>query len=218
MPEEKAARDIIEKSGLPLAAPSANVSGSPSPTTAEHVISDLDGKIDAVVIGNGCKIGVESTVLSIFDGKASILRPGAVTAEEIEQLLGKVDVDKAVLEEPKSSEKVSSPGMKYKHYAPKTETFLVEGSIQAFVNFVNKKDNALAICFEEESHLISSEKIVYGEMSDKKTLAHNLFSALREADNFKKESIYIHAPDKAGVGLAVYNRLIRAAAFRVIKL
>ena len=218
MPSEKAARDIIDKSGLPLAAPSANLSGSPSPTTASHVIADLDGKINAVVMGNECNVGVESTVLALFGDKPRLLRPGAVTVEQLEEVLGEVVVDKAVLSEPEANENVASPGMKYKHYAPKTETFLVEGKSQAFAEFVNKEKDAIALCFEEESGLIFIEKIVYGTESDERTLAHNVFSSLRQVDNMGVKKVYIHAPSKTGVGLAVYNRLIRASGFKVIKL
>ena len=218
MPSEKAARDIIDKSGLPLAAPSANISGSPSPTTADHVIADLDGKIDAVVIGNECNVGVESTVLALFGDKPRLLRPGAVTVEQLEEILGEVVVDKAVLAEPSKNEDVASPGMKYKHYAPKTETFLVEGEMQAFAGYVNKEQNALALCFEEEKELISIKKIVYGKMDDEATLAHNVFGVLRRVDQMDVERVYIHAPSKNGVGLAVYNRLIRASGFKVIEL
>lgn len=218
MPSEKAARDIIDKSGLPLAAPSANISGSPSPTSASHVITDLDGKINAVVMGNDCNVGVESTVLALFGDKPRLLRPGAVTVEQLEEVLGEIIVDKAVLSEPEANENVASPGMKYKHYAPKTETFLVEGEGKAFAEFVNRQESTVALCFEEEKELITAVKIVYGKESDEKTLAHNVFAVLRQVDGMGAKQVYIHAPQKTGVGLAVYNRLIRASGFKVIKL
>lgn len=218
MPSDKIALDIIERSGIPLAAPSANVSGSPSPTTASHVINDLDGKIDAVVLGNDCKVGVESTVIAFYDSGAKILRPGAVTLEQLREIIPEIEVDKAVLCKPDDNEKVSSPGMKYKHYAPKTDAFLVEADTNTFVEFVNKKENAAAVCFDEELSQINIKKKCYGKGNDETTLAKNLFGILREVDNLNVKEVYIHAPSKQGVGLAVYNRLIRAVAFRVIKL
>lgn len=218
MPSEQSIRDIIECSGLPLAAPSANTSGMPSPTTYTHVLNDLDGKIDAVVCGNNCLVGVESTVVSLFGEKPRLLRPGAITLEQLKEVLPDIEVDKAVLAEPEKSEKVSSPGMKYKHYSPNTEAFLVEGSSKDFAEFVNGKENSLALCFSEDEEFISTKYMVYGTKSDESTLAKNVFSALRDVDNENVNSVYIHAPSKSGVGLAVYNRLIRAAAYKVIKL
>ena len=216
MPSEKAALDIIKKSGLPLAAPSANTSGRPSPTTALHVEHDLDGKIDAIVYGNTSAVGVESTVVSFCTYPPRLLRPGFITAEEIREIIPDFVVDKAVLSEPESGEKVHSPGMKYKHYSPKTEAFLVEGD--GFSDFVNNKENAVAICFEAESDSIKIPKIVYGEKEKPDTLAHTVFDTLRHIDDLGVNEAYIHAPLKSGVGLAVYNRLIRACGFKVIKL
>jgi len=216
MPSEKAALDIIEKSGLPLAAPSANISGKPSPTTAQHVEADLDGKIDAIVYGNDCQVGVESTVVSFCTEKPRLLRPGYITAEELKKIIPDLEIDKAVLTEPESGEKVHSPGMKYKHYSPKTEAYLVDGI--GFADFVNKKTNAAAICFKEESSDIKLPFIAYGDSFDETSLAHDVFSALREIDKLGVKEVYIHSPSKKGVGLAVYNRLIRAAGFKVISL
>lgn len=218
MPSDKTAHDIIAASGLPLAAPSANTSGAPSPTTAAHVIADLDGKIDAVVMGADCTVGVESTVLSLCTEHPRLLRPGAVTAEQLRELFDDLVVDKAILAQPEKGARVSSPGMKYKHYAPKTEAYLVSGESGAFADFVNSKQNAAALCFSEDADGLSCKKIIYGTAADEATLARNVFSALRRADELGAEVLYIHAPSKQGVGLAVYNRLIRAAAFRVIEL
>ena len=218
MPLEKSVRDIIECSGLPLAAPSANISGCPSPTTYSHVLNDLDGKIDAVVLGNECKIGVESTVVSLCTDKPRLLRPGAVTLEQLKTVLPDIEIDKAILSEPEEGKKVASPGMKYKHYAPKTETFLVSGSPKAFAEFVNKQENPVALCFEEDLPYLTVKCLSYGSAKDDFSLAKNVFSALRKVDKQNATKVYIHAPEKTGVGLAVYNRLIRAAAFKVINL
>ncbi len=216
MPSNQIALDVIKKSGLPLAAPSANVSGRPSPTTAAHVVGDLDGKIDAVIMGDDCDFGVESTVITLVGETPILLRPGAVTYEQLLKFLPTLEIADAVLNELKSGDKAESPGMKYKHYAPKTEAFLVEGD--TFTDFVNKQENAVAVCFEEEANDIKIPKLIYGKKDDKLSLAHSIFAVLREVDKFGAERVFIHAPEKEGVGLAVYNRLIRAAAFKVIKL
>lgn len=218
MPSHKVALDIIKKSKLPLAAPSANISGSPSPTNAEHVYSDLNGKIDAIIYSGECDVGVESTVVSFTLTPPRLLRPGAVTVEQLSEIVPDIVVDSAVLSEPQKDQRVESPGMKYKHYAPKTEAFLVEATGDAFVEFVNAQKNASAICFAEEAEQIIIPNIVYGSAEAEETLAHEVFAALRKADDMNSEKVYIHAPTKQGVGLAVYNRLLRAAGFKVIKL
>lgn len=216
MPKNKTARKLIIKSGLPLAAPSANTSGSPSPTTSNHVINDLDGKIDAVLMGEDCDVGVESTVITLAGEHPVLLRPGGVTLEQLQEILPDITVSDAVLNQLKKDENAESPGMKYKHYAPKTETFLVEGD--NFADYVNQKENAVAVCFAEEENAINTKKIVYGSFKNPESLAKNLFDVLRSVDNMDVKTVYIHAPTKDGIGLAVYNRLIRAAAFKVIKL
>ena len=217
-PSDKTICDIILKSGLPLAAPSANTSGRPSPTTASHVIEDLDGKIDAVVCGNDSSVGVESTVVSLVGEKPRLLRPGAVTPEQLSKILPDLIIDDAVLKQLKEGEKVASPGMKYKHYAPKTNAILVEGCSNSFVRYVNQKTDCAAICFEEEYYSISVKKISYGSKRNESTLAKNVFAALRDIDTLGVKEVYIHAPSKDGVGLAVYNRLIRACGFNVVTL
>ena len=216
MPSNPVALDVIKVSGLPLAAPSANLSGKPSPTTANHVLNDLEGKIDAVLMGEDCDFGVESTVITLVGQTPMLLRPGAVTYEQLLKVLPNLEIADAVLNELKAGDKAESPGMKYKHYAPKTTAFLVEGD--GFTDFVNTKQNAVAVCFEEEASDIKIPKLIYGSKNDTLTLAHSCFSVLREVDKFGAENVFIHAPEKHGVGLAVYNRLIRAAAFKVIKL
>ncbi len=217
MPSDKIARKIIEISGLPLAAPSANASGSPSPTSPYHVLDDLDGKIDAVIMGENCQVGVESTVISVTNEGARLLRPGAVTLEMLKEIFPDIAVDKAILSEPKSDEKVASPGMKYKHYAPKTTLYLVNGESKDFCDFVNS-ERCVAVCFKEEAQNIKGKTFIYGEEENEEGMAQSIFAVLRELDKEKIEKAYVHAPKKCGVGLAVYNRLIRACAFRVIDL
>lgn len=217
MPENKVALEIINASGLPLAAPSANTSGSPSPTSASHVEADLDGKIDAIVYSSDCEVGVESTVVTFCENPPRLLRPGGITVEQLGEITD-IAVDKAVLSEPEKGKQVASPGMKYKHYAPKTESFLVEGTSEKFVSFVNSKTNAVAICFREDVEKITVPTLCYGDEADETTLAHSVFSALREVDEMGADKAYIRAPSKKGIGLAVYNRLLRACGFKVINL
>lgn len=217
MPSDEIAREIISVSHLPIAAPSANISGKPSPTTAQHVIEDLSGKIDAVVKSHDCTIGVESTVISLVGDTPRLLRPGAVTHEQLENAMGKVHIDSAVLNELESGAQAASPGMKYKHYAPKAEVFLVEGSASEFAEFVKEQTDAVAVIFSEDTD-VKIPSIVYGSKDDELTLAQNVFAVLRDIDKQGFQKAYIHAPGKNGVGLAVYNRLIRAAAFKVIVL
>ncbi len=218
MPENEVALEIIRQSGVPLAAPSANTSGSPSPTSAFHVEADLECKIDAIVYSKECSVGVESTVVSFAENPPRLLRPGGITAEQLKEIIPNIVLDSAVLAEPEKGKQVASPGMKYKHYAPKTESYLVEGGSEAFAKLVNTKKNALAVCFDGDLKNITIPTLCYGDSEDESTLAHSVFSALRQVDQMGAKEIYIHAPSKNGIGLAVYNRLLRASGFKVIKL
>ena len=216
MPSNEVARAIINCSGLPLAAPSANLSGRPSPTTAKHVVDDLDGKIDAIVMSKDCSVGVESTVISLVDGKKRLLRPGGITHEQLESVIGKVEIDPSVLSSELVAE-VSSPGMKYKHYSPKTKIVIIEADSQMFCDYVNRSvENCAAMCFSEDKSKISKPTIVYGNEADDMSQARELFDALRLTDSLNVDVVYAHSPKKTGVGLAVYNRMLRAAAFEVI--
>lgn len=217
MPSNPIAREIIRQSGVALAAPSANVSGYPSATSYKHVLDDLDGKIDAVVMAEESEIGLESTVITLATNPPRLLRPGAVTLEQLREVIPNIEVDSAVLNDLAKGQKAASPGMKYKHYSPKTEVFLVEGSANEFADFVNEKNDSVAICFDEDSD-IKIDFLVYGSRKNEKSLTRKIFSLLRQIDNKNYKAAYVHAPEKNGVGLAVYNRLIRAAAFKVIKL
>lgn len=216
MPDHKTALEIIKKSRLPLAAPSANTSGSPSPTTALHVAEDLDGKIDAIVFDGECNVGVESTVVSFCCNPPRLLRPGAVTPKQLRKIIPDLEIDRAILNQLEKGARVESPGMKYKHYAPKAECYLVEG--EGFADFVNGRENSVAVCFSEEAEDIKIPKIIYGKAEDEKTLAHEVFAVLRKVDELGCNEVYIHAPSKDGIGLAVYNRLLRACGFKVISL
>lgn len=218
MPSDETARKIIKVSGIPLAAPSANTSGMPSPTTAEHVIADLDGKIDAVVIGKRSCVGIESTVVSFVGEKPRLLRPGAVTLEQLSEVIPDIEVDKAVLSCPEKGEKVASPGMKYKHYSPKCELYLIDADAEKYAEYVNNKSDGVAVCFEEDKTLLKCRYEIYGKLKEPDTMAYGLFDVLRELDKKGIKKGYVHSPEKFGVGLAVYNRLIRACAYKEVKL
>ena len=217
LPENEIARRVIKEANLPLAAPSANISGKPSPVTAEHVISDLSGKIDAVLCSTASSVGVESTVVSLSTNPPRLLRPGAVTPEQLLEYIPNLVVDKAVLEGLQEKETAASPGMKYKHYSPEIDVVLIEADSEKYAEFVNKTSNSVAVCFSEDIG-VSIKKYVYGSKNDETAQAKNIFSILRQLDLEEGKTAYIHAPSKTGVGLAVYNRLIRAAAFKVISL
>ena len=220
MPSHPIAHEIIEQSGLPLAAPSANLSGSPSPTTADHVISDLDGRIDAVVVSGRSQVGVESTVVSLCCEPPRLLRPGGVTLEQLREVLPDIVVDKAVISQPEKDKPVASPGMKYKHYSPKAKIIMLDGDFDSFKNYVENHmdEGVFALVYEDEQKYFSIPTISFGKADDKSEQAAVLFDALRELDKCGCRICYSRVPDKSGVGLAVYNRLIRAAAFEVIKL
>lgn len=216
MPQSKIARDVIRASGCPIAAPSANTSGLPSPTRAKYVIDDMKGKIDAIIDGGDCEFGVESTVITLAGEKPVLLRPGAVTKEMIENIIGEIDIASAVLEEMADGETAASPGMKYKHYAPKAKVVIVNADKEQYENFVNSKKDAFALCFEGDN--VTIPKITFGKEDDDLTQAHRLFDALRELDEIGAKKVYARIPSKQGVGMAVYNRLIRSAGFDIIDL
>lgn len=218
MPAHPIAQEIISKSGCPLAAPSANLSGKPSPTSAQHVIDDMDGRIDAVVFSDDCKVGVESTVILLADGQKRLLRPGGITPQMLESIIGSIEIDDAVLTDI-VIEKVSSPGMKYKHYSPNTNIVLINGTTEQYVDYIAAQtDKIAAICYKEDESYINVPTITYGSAEDAETFAHGIFDALRRVDLLNVKTAYVHAPAKEGIGLAVYNRLLRAAAFEVIDL
>ncbi|MBQ2842172.1 MAG: threonylcarbamoyl-AMP synthase [Clostridia bacterium] len=218
MPSHECAREIIKASGLPLAAPSANASGKPSPTKASHVIEDLDGKIDAVVDGGECSVGVESTVVTLATEPPTLLRPGGITPEQLEAVLGAIQISPAVFEKLREGEKAESPGMKYKHYAPAAQVTIIKGSFEQYKKFLlAQKEAVCAVCFEGEGKYF--EKFIeYGKENDDISQAHKIFDALREVDAIGCKKAFVRCPVSSGVGLAVYNRLLRSAAFRVIDL
>ena len=220
MPSHPIARKLISSCGFPIAAPSANSSGKPSPTSASHVFTDLNGKIPLIIDGGDCQIGIESTVLSLAGDKPLLLRPGAITKEMIESVIGEISVSEGILSPLMENEVPQSPGMKYKHYSPKADVTVVEGSSADFIAFleeIKSEVGAYALCYEEEAHLSPIPYLIFGKFSDELSQASALFSALREFDEMEALRVYAHSPKTSGISLAVYNRLIRAAGFKVIK-
>ncbi len=222
-PSHPVARALISCAGVPIAAPSANLSGSPSPTTALHVKDDMTGRVDMIIDGGACEVGLESTIVKIeSETELTLLRPGAITKEDLEAIGASVTVAGAVLGALKEGETVLSPGMKYRHYAPKAPLFLLEGNALARKNFLEKQEGSVAyLGYEEEYPFFSSLPIRFysmGKEMDIKTQASRLFSVLREADKENYDTIYAPAPAPTGMGMALYNRMIRAAAHQIIRL
>ena len=221
MPSNPVAHEIIEKSQIPFAAPSANISGKPSPTNAEDVFADMNGKIPLIIDGGESDAGVESTVVSVLEDTPIILRPGVVTKEMMEKVLNKnVKIAKEVTEGVKNDQKVRSPGMKYKHYAPNAEVIILSGNIEKFAKYVkkNETDDTAMLCFEGEEKFFDKVGVTYGKIDDASSQAHSLFSALRKIDKLGAKKVYARCPEMTGVSLAVYNRLIRSAGFKIIEL
>lgn len=221
MPSNEIAREIILKSNTPFSAPSANLSGKPSPTNAKDVFEDMNGKIPLIIDGGECDAGVESTVISVLEKTPVILRPGVVTKEDIEKVLNKqVLIAKEVTEGVKKDSIVRSPGMKYKHYAPNAKVTIIDSSLEKFVEFVknNQAEGVFVMCFNGEEHLIPVPAFAYGTQDDPKSQAHNLFSVLREFDQKHAKQVYVRCPKTTGISLAVYNRLIRSAGFNIIEI
>ncbi len=220
-PSHKIAQAIIKEANTPLAAPSANLSGSPSPTTAQHVMNDMHGRIDVVLDGGACSVGVESTVITLATDVPRVLRPGGITVEQLREVLGEVEVDNAVLHKLQDGAKASSPGMKYKHYAPNANVILLKCTDSEYINYVNSHsaDDVGALCCDEDIPLLSVKPFSLGKRGDYISHARSLFDELRKLDEAPNiRTVYSRLPSTDGVGMAVYNRLIRAAGFEVIDL
>lgn len=214
MPKSDYARAVIKASGLPLAAPSANLSGSPSPTNARYVFDDMDGRIPLIIDGGSSEIGVESTVITFAENPPRLLRPGGVTLEEMTALIGEITVDDAVLHKLADGQTAASPGMKYKHYAPKADITLIKSDFESFKG-LTEEDSGAALVFDGEGELLSCPYVEYGKEGDGYSQSVRLFDALRELDEMGASKVYARCPDTKGMGLAVYNRLIRSCGFNI---
>ncbi len=222
VPLNESARRLIAAAGVPIAAPSANLSGKPSPTCAEHVAADMVGRINMIVAGDESDIGVESTIIKIDDGTITLLRPGGVTVEMLEEI-GDVKFDRAIIGKLADGERPLAPGMKYRHYAPETRLVMLDGTDERIYEFLSEQAKSKKVgilMFEDETEKFSDLplcRVSLGE-HDAESEAHSLFKMLRTIDNEKCDVFYTKVPEKTGIGLAVYNRLLKAAGHEIIKL
>lgn len=227
-PSHPIANLLIALSGVPIAAPSANLSGSPSPTCARHVMEDMKGRVDIVIDGGDCSFGLESTIVKPEnDGSVTLLRPGKITVEDLLCVAPRVNIADAVTEQLKPGEVALSPGMKYRHYAPKAPLSLLDGTLLQMLEYIleseiaNKKIGILSYSEDVDTVKVKcpfAKVYDFGSREDTLTQAHLLFYILREADKEDFDQIYAPLPPKEGIGLALYNRMIRAAAHHIVDL
>ena len=216
-PSDAVARELIAEAGVPIAAPSANLSGKPSPTNVSDVITDMNGRVDMIIDGGDSEIGLESTIVKLNGNKGTLLRPGAVTVDALRCVLDEVIIAPSVTEMLKDGERVESPGMKYRHYAPDAPFILLDGDDASVLDFLkNSEKDAVILCYDDEISELDGHKLIpIGSRDNLSDEAHRLFSALRDADRMSPSVIYGHLPTQDGIGLALYNRMLRAAAHTV---
>lgn len=221
-PSHPVARALIEETGVAIAAPSANRSGRPSPTCAAHAIEDLWGRVHVILDGGDCEVGLESTIVKLEGENGILLRPGAITPDDLRAVIPELTIAPAVTAALAEGERVLSPGMKYRHYAPAAPLTLLEGDaddVRAFLLQKAEEPSIGILCFDEEIPLMPSQARLFpvGSGTDLGTQAHRLFAALREADaDPDVTELYAHLPPREGLGLALYNRAIRAAAHHIL--
>lgn len=219
-PDHPVARAVISAAGVPIAAPSANRSGRPSPTTAAHVLEDMDGLIDGLIDGGPCTVGVESTILDLTCVPPRLLRPGGVALEALKEVLGEIVVDDGALRTLGEGETARAPGMKYRHYAPSAPVTVVRGDPDETAAYIALHAGSAAgiLCFDEYVWTFDGYKVIlFGSKADKHVQARRLFDALRAFDEAGVTEIWAQCPDDAGLGLAIANRLSKAAGFRVVE-
>jgi len=226
MPVDAIAREVIDAGGGYIAAPSANTSGRPSPTTAQHVAEDLTGRVDMIVDGGAVEIGVESTILDMTVEPPMILRPGAITKEMFEEVIGEVTIDRTLIR-PDSRQVPKAPGMKYRHYAPKADLTIIEGPLEKVTAEINKRAKEKSRAGYKVGIIGTEETVAeykagdvkcIGTRADESTIAANLFGILREFDDDQVDYIYSESFDTAGIGSAIMNRLLKAAGHHIEKL
>lgn len=225
-PINKIARAIIKKSNTPIAAPSANSSGKPSPTRASHVKFDLDGKIDMIIDGGACEVGLESTVVDVTGDIAVILRPGAITKEMLQTVVDKVDTDVAIMDSANKDLKPKAPGMKYKHYSPKAKIIIVEGEQDNVIKAINsfakqselegKKVGIMATVQTKDLYDSSYNIFNIGDRNDLTVIASNLFKLFRKFDFLNLDIVYTESFAENNLGAAIMNRLKKAAGYNII--
>ena len=221
-PSHPIANAIIKAAGIPVAAPSANISGKPSTTAVEYVIEDFDGRVDMIIDGGACEIGLESTIVLITkDGGLILLRPGAITYDALCCVCDNVTISTTLEGTLSENERPLSPGMKYKHYAPASQLILLDGEDDNVIEFLKneqKRCRPAILCYDEEAEQLENKLLLpIGSRNDQVSHAKMLFARLRECDSLSPDVIYAHLPQKEGLGLALYNRMIRAAAHTVKK-
>ena len=218
-PSHAVANALIAETGFPIAAPSANISGRPSPTCAQFAIEDMNGKVDMIINSGDCDIGLESTIIKLEGANAILLRPGAITYDALLCVCENVEIASSVSQALGENERPLSPGMKYRHYAPNSPLVLINGKDDdklAFLKKAQKKENCAILCYDEElSELKNINLISIGKRDDLAQHAKVLFTALRQADKLGVDVIYGHLPPKHDIGLALYNRMIRAASHTI---
>ena len=220
-PAHPVCRAIIAAAGVPVAAPSGNTSGRPSPTNMADMLEDMEGKIDGIVDGGPCSVGVESTIIDLTEQPPRLLRPGGVTLEELRDALGEVAVDPAVTRLMGAGEHPRAPGMKYRHYAPKAPVTVVKGDAAATAAYIQAHlgEGEGVVCFDEYVGLYAGHTVEkLGPAADKAAQARNVFDALRAFDGTDVTAIWSQCPDEGGIGLAISNRLNKAAGFHIIDL
>lgn len=218
-PDCEITRRIIRQANVPVAAPSANISGKPSTTTAQHVYDDHQGKIPLIVDGGPCRVGVESTIVDLTEVRPRLLRPGGITPELLLEVLGDLVIDKAVTAQIDKDAVVKAPGMKYRHYAPQCQVLIVSGSREKAAEYIKQhyQEGDRVLCFEEELPLYENcEPLAYGKEADLESLSAGLFAALRILDDPEVKKVYARCPEGGGIAYAVQNRLKKAAAFQII--
>lgn len=226
-PRNQVALEFIKACGVPIAAPSANISGKPSPTKGSHVIDDLCGKVDCIIVSDDANVGLESTIIDVTVTPPVILRPGGITREDIEEVIGKVSLDKSVVSRLNDGEVPRAPGMKYRHYAPNGQVIIVKGEMSRVTNEINSKKD-FYIKRGKNVGILATEQtkgcygdcinvIVLGDRDNPDGIASQLFSALREFDEVGMDVILAEAIDACGVGMAVMNRMLKAASFNIVE-
>lgn len=224
MPSGNIAKHLIGYAGIPIAAPSANISGKPSGTNLDDIFEELKDKVDYIIDGGNCEVGLESTVVRVIDNVPHILRPGKITPEQIKQVVGNVIIDSNILNKNNSSEKPLSPGMKYRHYAPNAKCVLVYSKdnnkmVDKINNLAHEYKNPVIISCEENLEFYKNYATInIGSKTDLNVIAKNIFSALRKVDSFNPDIVFIEGVESTGLGLAIMNRLIRACEFNYIEI
>lgn len=222
MPSNPIAKALLEEVKLPIAAPSANISGRPSPTRGRHVYEEMNNRVDGIILGGDCTFGLESTVLDLTGDVPTILRPGSITKEDLEKTIGLVNIDPA-LERKEDNIKAKAPGMKYKHYSPNADVFIVSGDGEKVINKINElvENNSkeglktAVMCLKENEYKYKGDTIVLG--SNLEEVAANLFNALITADEKNYDVVYTEEFSNDGVGKAIMNRLLKSAGYKVIR-